>query len=63
MNKSIKLIIIFLSINSIVFGQNTMTLEEVINSYFERTNAAKINTIGKNILFILVLLTTGLRYM
>jgi len=49
MNKSIKLIIIFLSINSIVFGQNTMTLEEVINSYFERTNAAKINTIDKNI--------------
>ncbi|MBP7541037.1 MAG: hypothetical protein KA802_14045, partial [Saprospiraceae bacterium] len=49
MNKSIKLIIIFLSINSIAIGQNTMTLEEVINSYFERTNAAKINTIGKNI--------------
>lgn len=38
-----------LAINCLLIGQNTLSLDEVINSYFDKTNAAKINTIGKNI--------------
>ena len=49
MRRSISFLIISMVFAVCSYAQNTMTLDEVINKYFDQTNAAEVNNLDKNI--------------